>query len=46
LPSTKWTNGKKRRDRNHSPQKKNNNSIQDSVGNEENGSSVSDPTKQ
>jgi hypothetical protein len=33
----------RRRDGNHSPQK--NNSIQDSVGNEENGYPVSDPNK-
>jgi hypothetical protein len=35
--------GRRRRDRNHSPQ--NNNSIQDSVGNEENGQFLT-PTKQ
>jgi hypothetical protein len=34
----------RRRDRNHFPQ--NNNSIQDSVGNEENGYLLSDLTKQ
>jgi hypothetical protein len=33
----------RRRDRNHCPQKKN--SIQDSVGNEENGYQVPDPNK-
>jgi hypothetical protein len=33
----------RRRDRNHSPQK--NNSIQDSIGNEENGYQVPDPNK-
>jgi hypothetical protein len=37
--------GRIRRDRNDSPQKKNNNSIQDTVGNEENGYPVPDPNK-
>jgi hypothetical protein len=38
--------GKRRRDRNHSPQKKKkNNSIQESVGNEENGYPVPDHNK-
>jgi hypothetical protein len=34
---------RRRRDGNHSPQKKKNNSIQDSKGNEENGYQVPDP---
>jgi hypothetical protein len=35
----------RRRDGNHCPQKKKNNSIEDSEGNEENGYSVPDPNK-
>jgi hypothetical protein len=35
LPSTKWSDGKRKKDGNHSPPQ--NNLIQDSEGNEENG---------
>jgi hypothetical protein len=50
LHSTKWSDGKKRKDGNYSPQKTKqnkdkNNSIQESVGNEENGHPVSDFNK-
>jgi uncharacterized membrane protein YvbJ len=43
LHSTKWSNGKKKKDGNHSPPK--NNLIQESEGNEENGYSVLDFNK-
>jgi hypothetical protein len=43
MHSTKWSNGKKKRDGNHAPQK--NNLIQDSEGNEENGYPVTDSNK-
>jgi hypothetical protein len=43
LHSTKWSNGRRRRDGKYTPQK--NNSIEDLVGNEENGYLVPDPNK-
>jgi hypothetical protein len=43
LHSTKWSDGKTKRDGNHSPPK--NNLIQDSEGNEESGYPVPDSNK-
>jgi hypothetical protein len=44
LHSTNWSKGKKKEWKSHSSKKKN--SIEDSVGNEENGYPVLDPKKQ
>jgi hypothetical protein len=46
LHSTKWSDGEGGRDGNHTLQKKKSNSIEDLVGNEENGYPGPDPNKQ